>query len=71
MASSEASARWASAVASNRGSSGSPVTDCRGPKSSASLMRRAASPRLIRSRLAKAYDSLPPSSSLVAGRAAG
>src|ERR1700757_4336641 len=55
-------ARWAAAVASSRGGSGSPVMALRSPRSAASWMRRDASPQVMRSLLAKAAGILPPSS---------
>ena len=54
--------RCASAVAGNTGGNGSPFNARRSPRSAASWIRREASARLIRNRLANAGASLPPNS---------
>ena len=62
-------ARWAAAVAGSTGFKGSPVMAVAVPRSSASGMRRQASARVMRSRLASAAGSVPPSSVSLACRA--
>ncbi len=52
--------RCAAAVASSTGGNGSPFKARRSPRSAASWMRREASARLIRNRLANTGASLPP-----------